>query len=61
VELSWDQWRLLGFDGSSTRAAQMFASADSFEPSQEGVDKGQDVGLPFCGPAPDVGAVETGC
>jgi len=25
------------------------------------VDKGRDLGLTYCGAAPDIGAVETGC
>jgi hypothetical protein len=32
-----------------------------FEPEGPAVDKGTNVGLPFCGGAPDIGAVETGC
>jgi hypothetical protein len=34
----------------------------TFTPSATAaIDRGSDVGLPFCGSAPDIGAVETGC
>ncbi|WP_370645154.1 nitrous oxide reductase family maturation protein NosD [Corallococcus sp. EGB] len=35
--------------------------SDTFAPSPAAVDKGQDEGQPFCGAAPDIGAVEMGC
>ncbi len=34
---------------------------DDFAPGPIAVDAGGDVGLPFCGKAPDLGALETGC
>jgi nitrous oxidase accessory protein NosD len=43
---------------STTGASGLDAS---FGPGSEAVDKGTDVGLPFCGAAPDLGAVELGC
>ncbi|HET9449392.1 MAG TPA: hypothetical protein VFO83_00840, partial [Aggregicoccus sp.] len=33
----------------------------TFAPGSAAVDKGTDVKLEFCGAAPDIGAVETGC
>jgi nitrous oxidase accessory protein NosD len=33
----------------------------TFQPGQIVVDRGDDVGLPFCGSRPDLGAIETGC
>ena len=33
----------------------------TFAPGAAAVDKGSDVKLEFCGAAPDIGAVETGC
>ncbi|NBC45423.1 DUF1565 domain-containing protein [Corallococcus exiguus] len=35
--------------------------SDTFAPSAAAQDKGQDQGQPFCGAAPDIGAVELGC
>ncbi|NNB95104.1 DUF1565 domain-containing protein [Corallococcus exiguus] len=35
--------------------------SDTFAPSASAQDKGQDEGQPFCGAAPDIGAVEMGC
>jgi nitrous oxidase accessory protein NosD len=37
------------------------AAPPVFGPGSAAVDRGADVGLPFCGGAPDIGAVETGC
>ena len=37
------------------------AVSDVFAPSPSAQDKGLDVGQPFCGAAPDIGAVELGC
>jgi len=39
----------------------MFANADTLAPAPGAVDQGSDEGFPFCGAAPDLGAVETGC
>lgn len=36
-------------------------AAPTFGPDAVAVDQGADVGLPFRGGAPDIGAVETGC
>jgi nitrous oxidase accessory protein NosD len=33
----------------------------TFGPASVAVDQGSNVGLPFCGGSPDIGAVETGC
>jgi nitrous oxidase accessory protein NosD len=56
---------LVGFqqasgDNTST-TADAGAAAPTFGPDSAAVDQGADVGLPFCGRAPDIGAVETGC
>ncbi|HZI13183.1 MAG TPA: right-handed parallel beta-helix repeat-containing protein [Myxococcus sp.] len=47
--------------GDSTSTAGASGMDASFGPGSEAVDKGADVGLPFCGAAPDLGAVELGC
>ncbi len=56
---------LVGFkqaSGDSTSTAgDAGAAPPVFGPGSAAVDNGADVGLPFCGGAPDIGAVETGC
>ena len=47
-------------DTTSTQGEAQ-AAAPAFNPALAAVDRGVDVGLPFCGGAPDIGAVETGC
>jgi len=48
----------VGDTTSSTGSADL---GEGFSPGSLAVDKGVDVGLPFCGAAPDIGAVELGC
>ncbi|SEN00582.1 Nitrous oxidase accessory protein NosD, contains tandem CASH domains [Stigmatella aurantiaca] len=54
-----DAFQQASGDQSSTLADQ--AVTQDFSPAQPAVDKGTDVGLPFCGVAPDIGAVEADC
>lgn len=58
---------LLGLDqfksgtGDTTSTAGASGLNETFSPGTVAVDQGVDVGLPFCGAAPDIGAVELGC
>ncbi len=47
--------------GDTTSLTGATALSPDFAPSAPAVDRGTNVGLPFCGAAPDIGAVETGC
>ena len=58
--LSLSSWLGQGKDVGSFEAAPELP-ADGFTPGRNAVDRGRDLGLPFCGAAPDVGAVESGC
>jgi nitrous oxidase accessory protein NosD len=46
---------------STSTTGSAGAAPPTFGPTSAAVDRGADVGLPFCGGAPDIGAVETGC
>ena len=46
---------------STSSTGNAGVAAPTFGPDAVAVDRGADVGLPFCGGAPDIGAVETGC
>ncbi len=46
---------------TTSQAADARPAPPTFEPGSPAVDRGTDVGLPFCGSAPDIGAVETDC
>lgn len=35
--------------------------SDTLMPGERAVDRGTDLGLPYCGAAPDIGAVESDC
>ncbi|QSQ16182.1 right-handed parallel beta-helix repeat-containing protein [Myxococcus landrumensis] len=59
VVVSPDQFKATTGDASSISGPPGLGEA--FSPSSDAVDKGVDVGLPFCGGAPDIGAVELGC
>jgi nitrous oxidase accessory protein NosD len=48
-----------GDNSSSTGDGR--AAPPTFGPASVAVDQGSNVGLPFCGGSPDIGAVETGC
>jgi len=54
-------WKQQGLDATSSEAANALADAKTFSPGAGAVDKGMDLGLPYCGAAPDVGAVESDC
>jgi nitrous oxidase accessory protein NosD len=47
--------------GDSTSNGGDVTVTDTFAPSTAAQDKGADVGQPFCGAAPEIGAVELGC
>ncbi|WP_338866891.1 right-handed parallel beta-helix repeat-containing protein [Myxococcus stipitatus] len=59
VVVSPEQFKASTGDSSSISGPP--GLGDAFSPSADAVDKGVDVGLPFCGGAPDIGAVEVGC
>lgn len=61
VPETWDVWRASGQDGRSLLGSPGFTTAGSFAPGAIAVDKGEDLGAPYCGAAPDLGAIETGC
>ncbi|HYO55514.1 right-handed parallel beta-helix repeat-containing protein [Archangium sp.] len=56
---------LVGFQkasgDSTSTTGDAGAAPPAFGPASPAVDRGSDVGLPFCGRGPDIGAVETGC
>ena len=54
-------WRATGNDAHSVQTSAALASGSALMPSSDAVDRGVDLGLPFCGSAPDLGAVESGC
>ncbi|WP_338865121.1 right-handed parallel beta-helix repeat-containing protein [Myxococcus stipitatus] len=56
---TWKQERRL--DVNSTESATALTNSKAFTPGAGAVDQGMDLGLPFCGSAPDIGAVESGC
>ncbi len=58
--LSFSAWMSQGKDSGSLEAP-LSLSTTSFVPGSSAVDKGRNVGLSYCGAAPDIGAVETGC
>jgi hypothetical protein len=47
--------------GDATSVAGDAHLSPEFKPEAPAVDKGTNVGLPFCGTGPDIGAVEVGC
>ncbi|MCP3101240.1 right-handed parallel beta-helix repeat-containing protein [Myxococcus sp. K15C18031901] len=47
--------------GDTSSASGSADLGEGFSPGALAVDKGVDVGLPFCGAAPEIGAVELGC
>ena len=58
--LSFSAWMSQGKDSGSLEAPLQL-STSTFVPGSSAVDKGRNVGLGYCGAAPDIGAVETGC
>jgi hypothetical protein len=59
--LTLSSWASQGRDTDSLETALQLSSDGNFTPGSSAVDRGRNVGLPFCGAAPDLGAVETGC
>jgi hypothetical protein len=47
--------------GDTTSSGGSPDLGEAFAPGVAAVDHGTDVGLPFCGASPDIGAVEMGC
>ncbi|OJT27622.1 hypothetical protein BO221_01555 [Archangium sp. Cb G35] len=54
------QWKARGFDANSFESSTLLNST-TLAPASAAIDRGENVGLPFCGSAPDIGAVESGC
>ena len=54
-------WQAQSQDTASKDVGTPVADPTAFTPDPAAVDQGADVGLAFCGNAPDEGAVETGC
>jgi len=55
------QWKARGFDTHSLESSTLLNSTTTLGPAPAAVDRGENLGLPFCGAAPDIGAVESGC
>lgn len=53
---SWQQ--KLGYDKDAVSADPQLSTDGNLTPGPVAVDQGMDVGLPFCGAAPEIGAVE---
>ncbi|WNG40186.1 DUF1565 domain-containing protein [Archangium violaceum] len=60
---SWNlsQWKAQGQDANSLESSTLLNSTETLSPASAAVDRGEKLGLPFCGAAPDIGAVESGC
>ncbi|QRK09524.1 right-handed parallel beta-helix repeat-containing protein [Archangium violaceum] len=60
---SWtlSQWKAKGQDANSLESSTLLNSAETLAPAPAAVDRGEKLGLSFCGAAPDIGAVESGC
>ncbi|MFP2929782.1 right-handed parallel beta-helix repeat-containing protein, partial [Pyxidicoccus sp. 3LG] len=54
-------WQAAGRDVGSVESASALADPTEFTPGPSAVDRGMDLGLPYCGAAPDLGAVESDC
>jgi nitrous oxidase accessory protein NosD len=61
VELDLARWRAKGLDTSSITGSSPLVDPASYVPAAVAVDRGLNVGLPFCGAGPDLGAVESDC
>lgn len=59
---SWNltQWKAKGQDARSLEASTLL-DPDTLAPAAAAVDRGENLGLSYCGTAPDMGAVESGC
>ncbi|MBF5043026.1 DUF1565 domain-containing protein [Aggregicoccus sp. 17bor-14] len=59
--LGFSAWTGLGKDVGSVEGALELSTDGLFTPGANAVDRGRNLGLAYCGAAPDLGAVETGC
>ncbi|HYO74413.1 MAG TPA: right-handed parallel beta-helix repeat-containing protein [Archangium sp.] len=57
---SLSQWKSKGFDARSLDSSTLLDST-TLAPASAAIDRGENVGLSFCGAAPDIGAIEPGC
>jgi nitrous oxidase accessory protein NosD len=55
------QWKGQGQDGNSFEASPLFSNTDTLAPVSAAIDYGEKLGIGFCGAAPDLGGVESGC
>jgi hypothetical protein len=60
-EVALAGWQAQAQDAASNDVGTPVADPVALTPDPAAVDQGAQVGLPFCGSAPDQGAVETGC
>jgi nitrous oxidase accessory protein NosD len=60
---SWDlsQWKGQGQDSTSLESSTLFSNTTTLAPAPAAIDRGEKLGLGFCGAAPDLGTVESGC
>ncbi|AEI68348.1 nitrous oxide reductase family maturation protein NosD [Corallococcus macrosporus] len=54
-------WLSSGVELDSDESGEPLVDLDPLMPGERAVDRGMDLGLPFCGAAPDIGAVESDC
>jgi nitrous oxidase accessory protein NosD len=54
-------WRQTGHDAHAVQTGAALADGSALMPGNDAVDHGADIGLTYCGAAPDLGAVESGC
>jgi nitrous oxidase accessory protein NosD len=59
--MSLGSWRATGHDANSVQSNDALASGSLVMPGSGAVDAGADLGLTYCGAAPDLGAFESGC
>ncbi|AKQ65097.1 Pectin lyase like protein [Myxococcus hansupus] len=54
-------WLTNGVELGSGESGEPLVDLDTLMPGASAVDRGMDLGLPYCGAAPDIGAVESDC
>ncbi|WP_426753412.1 right-handed parallel beta-helix repeat-containing protein [Myxococcus sp. Y35] len=54
-------WLSDGVELGSGESGEPLVDLDALLPGEAAVDRGMDLGLPYCGAAPDIGAVESDC
>ena len=60
TRMDFTKWKSLGFDSRSSQGdAQL--NTTTLVPGPAAIDRGELLNLTYCGAAPDLGAVETGC